>query len=947
MAVTRVTKHPWPYRITTPGQSDPFLVSGLQDILRRQDDHLTWVQDAAPDDPHTGDRWANTATGTFNIYFGGTWQTLGWRYDDGTGLALDVRAFGIRNDARTLTNVSIQAGNLDVTCDPGVLTGEEVGWMFEIIGGGPRDSLVGQIGRTNWQGTIAAVNVAAGTFTATALPAPNTTPNSPSTTEQNPTASGLRAVVGVPVESGNAISTVFDACRALGVARIRFPEGRYVTRYGIQPPNSELSPVPPPPYGNLLIEGDGQERTIIYSFKQAPGIKCNQLENVTIRDLSVVGAGPDGGFTGIGNSTGCIDIRNSRHILVERVTAKESCNGFAVRMQDAWDVTLRDCRADGMYKSNGTYGPASSGGIGFWVFDASDIHLDHCTALNTDRHGIYFDPGTSTGGAAAQAPDQHGFLSRCSGVALHTANTNREGSGVGIGLSGCRLGEFSDLAVYAAGIIGTPACGVPYAPYVTPSGYGNDVIGLHLGGDQNGEYTVETLVTGVLLRDLAGLAISIQGVRNTLRGVRIVDFNRSQVAAQYAVVFESYGGFTQTNVLPGNDVTDNTVDGLDVYYTGSPTFYQYGVRFAGGTQVPDGSATTRARVTAADGQMTAGSTLLVSPSANFTTADQGLHIVVPGAGSNIAGGLALEASIAPTGYVNPTTVNLTAPAISTVTVAPVQIGYRNARCLRNAVLDARLGSVFQAAWARGGLDPATYCPAVGADANFIRMAAMGGLVHYEDMDLIGTANATPAATTIPGTVTGSGSAQTVTVGSAAGFAVGVPFAVTGGGGTVEMVTPTAVNTGTNTVTGIFVQSRTAGAVVTGLSATYTSDVLMPGQARLLDVQVLNFTQWSDCVAAFLNVGDYTVATPPVVQNATGYFGGIDVKAMAANKSISWAAGDAGVGAYAATYGRARYHGSARLIRASLFAFGVGGTAGRTRVLVAWAEPVLGNTAVKT
>lgn len=73
------------------------------------------------------------------------------------------------------------------------------------------------------------------------------------------------------------------------------------------------------------------------------------------------------------------------------------------------------------------------------------------------------------------------------------------------------------------------------------------------------------------------------------------------------------------------------------------------------------------------------------------------------------------------------------------------------------------------------------------------------------------------ATTIPGTVTGSGSAQTVTVGTAGTLAVGMSVTVSGGGGTPETVVLTAVNAGTPSITGIFVQSRTAGAAVAGIA----------------------------------------------------------------------------------------------------------------------------------
>lgn len=77
MTETRVVKSPWPYRSTTPGASDSFDIEGLQALLRLLDEHSTWVQPTAPDLPHEGDRWSDTATNTSKVFFGAQWRTVG------------------------------------------------------------------------------------------------------------------------------------------------------------------------------------------------------------------------------------------------------------------------------------------------------------------------------------------------------------------------------------------------------------------------------------------------------------------------------------------------------------------------------------------------------------------------------------------------------------------------------------------------------------------------------------------------------------------------------------------------------------------------------------------------------------------------------------------------------------------------------------------------------
>lgn len=510
----------------------------------------------APVAPLSGDLWFDTAAGNLKTFFGGAWRAMALARDDGSGRVIDVRAYGARTDARFLTAVSVVAGSRAVTCDAGVLTGVEVGWTFEIVGGGAPDSMAAPgPGRQNWQGTVASVDPGANTFTAAADPP-----------AANPTAGGLRASVSVPIDA--VMTAVWAAAAATGTRRVRVPAGKYVTRVGIFPPSA------------ITLEGDGQERTILRALRLAPGVKFADVSDGTLQDLTIEGAGPDGGADGLTNSTGCVDVLRSQRIKVRRVTARYSSIGFNARnavTQACADVLFSDCLAEDITTSNGVYGAGTTNGIGFWIFNAVQrSHLERCFARRIDRHGIYHDPGTS----ALTAAGDHGFIDHASGNALRTEDTGRSGIGVAIGLQGVRWGNFTNLSMVQHGK--NPIAGT----------YSED-IAISLGGDQNGEYAAKTVVTGYLIKDCGGLPIDMQGVGNTLRGGRVDGFNLAQVNAIPVVQFASYGGYTAGNVLAGPDVTDNVVDGLDITYTGLSAKFVNAAVFAGGFSVPNGSGGTR------------------------------------------------------------------------------------------------------------------------------------------------------------------------------------------------------------------------------------------------------------------------------------------------------------------------------------------------------------------
>jgi hypothetical protein len=556
----------------------------------------TVVGSVAPSAPREGDLWADTANGNLLRYRSGAWRTagphvgtsfpytpasgdswidtaknllkvyLGTRWLIHTPPAVDVRAFTSDkiDQSRFLTACATTAGSLVVNVDSGALTGEEVGWMFEIVSAGAPDSMAAPgPGRQNWQGIVASVNAPANQFTAVALPPAN--PAAAAPTAQNPTASGLRGVIAQPCDT--AFAAAFVAAAAIGAKRVYVPGGNYYTQLGIYPPS------------NMVLEGAGVEQTIIRSGTTAPGIQINAKSDVQVFDLTVEGAGPHGGTTGAAGSVGCFDVKNSVRVRLTRCRARYGAVGFAVREQASDDVVLTDCTATDITTSNGVYSTAATNGIGFWFFNGvKHVRVHNISAIRCDRHGIYYDPGTSS----LTGPTEHGHLDYCSGSQLYTEDTGRMGvAGVPISLQGARWGNFTGLTMIQHGK--DPNLGTYSA-----------LDGFSLGGDQNGEYTQHTNVSNVLLKDMGGIPLILfSAVRSTVRGVRIDDFNKAQLGALPAIQFQSYGGFTATNVLAGPDNTDCTVDGVDIRYSGSAGNFTNAVVFSGGLAVPDGASGTR------------------------------------------------------------------------------------------------------------------------------------------------------------------------------------------------------------------------------------------------------------------------------------------------------------------------------------------------------------------
>jgi hypothetical protein len=117
------------------------------------------------------------------------------------------------------------------------------------------------------------------------------------------------------------------------------------------------------------------------------------------------------------------------------------------------------------------------------------------------------------------------------------------------------------------------------------------------------------------------------------------------------------------------------------------------------------------------------------------------------------------------------------------------------------------------------------------------------------------------------------------------------------------------------------------------AGTYTGSVVKPAGATLLDIIVNGVALWDTATSATMIVGDGT--------DPDGYYTGINLKAtdLLAGESLSFALAGGKAGAYIAnSQVSPRYTAAAQTITASVTTVGASGSAGRTRVVVIYADP---------
>jgi hypothetical protein len=129
-------------------------------------------------------------------------------------------------------------------------------------------------------------------------------------------------------------------------------------------------------------------------------------------------------------------------------------------------------------------------------------------------------------------------------------------------------------------------------------------------------------------------------------------------------------------------------------------------------------------------------------------------------------------------------------------------------------------------------------------------------------------------------------------------------------------------------------TETAGA------GAYLASVVVPAGSWLLDVVVHGVALWDNAGAVDMDVG---FAGGTEIFDITSLKSGGD---LVAGESISFGTGsDGGEGGSTASTNYARYSATSRTITGEITSASTGGSTGRTRMLVLWAEPITGAVSV--
>lgn len=505
---------------------------------------------------------------------------------------LDLDWLGANRETLILGQVSVAVGSRTATCEGG-LRDEMIGWSFEVPEAGAADSYPApNTGNQTWRGTVASVDTAANTFTATASDA-----------AASVAASGLRGVVGV------AMDARFDCAKALtpniGLVSYHMHAGKYYTKYGLNPPSG------------VMLSGDGPFQTWVRAGWHAPNVQflgpdsTHQLSNAGVRDMWLQSYAPEGGADGLSTGLGCLDVKWARRIWISNVRCSDGPTGIAVREEGTEDIFLRDILIHDICSSNGKGDPLNImvNGIGLWFFgNVKRVHGSGITVRHTSRHGVFIDAGTTF----KNAPGEHGFPTDIHLPDLILEDTCYRTAGVALGFFGgrdCHVGTVS----------------------IRVTGPGGD--GIDFGQDQNGEFAQRCTVGVATLKAISGVPVSFTSAEDC--GIDVLDledFNLDQ-AASYArpVAFtlassandgvnNASGGVTPPKAtIPQHDCLNNRIGVANIRYgvdlalyrgdggaiaagVADPTRYDYSVQSSGCGTGTDGNSGTP------DGQLRYGRT---------------------------------------------------------------------------------------------------------------------------------------------------------------------------------------------------------------------------------------------------------------------------------------------------------------------------------------------------
>lgn len=493
---------------------------------------------------------------------------------------LDLDWLGANRETLILSQVSTTGGSRTATCEGG-LRAEMVGWSFEVPEAGPADSYPApNTGNQTWRGTVASVDTAANTFTAT-----GTDPTASVTT------SGLRGVVGY------AMDQRFDDAQALtpniGLVSYHMHAGKYYTKFGLNPPSG------------VMLSGDGPYQTWVRAGWHAPCVQfqgtdsTHLLSNSGVRDMWLQSYAPEGGADGLSTGLGCLDVKWAQRIWISNIRCSDGTTGIAIREDGTQDIFLRDILIHDMYSTNGKGDVANImvNGIGLWLFSSvKRIHGTGITIRHTSRHGVFIDAGTTS----QTVPGQHGFPTDIHLTDLVLEDTCYRTSGVALGFFGGR-----DCHVGTVSIRGTG-----------PSGDGID-----FGQDQNGEFAQRCTVGVATLKAISGVPVNFTSAEDCTIGVfDLEDFNLDQgVSYARPIIFNTSSsasdGVNNSGApkasIPQHDCLNNRISVANIRYgvdlslyrgnggaiavgVADPTMYDLSVSTAGGNAGTDGNAGTPA-----------------------------------------------------------------------------------------------------------------------------------------------------------------------------------------------------------------------------------------------------------------------------------------------------------------------------------------------------------------
>jgi hypothetical protein len=376
------------------------------------------------------------------------------------------------------------------------------------------------------------------------------------------------------------IADMVAAGAAIGALAVRFAAGNIYVKLDTFP------------LSKMAFLGAGEALTRIRGGRHASAFKVHSVTDVTIKDMTLEGAGPDGGDDGASNATAVLDVKASKRVWITNVRLRYGACGFTAREQGTEDIFLSNVLVEDITSSNGT--TIIQAGIAYWVFsNVKRLHATGITARNISRHGWHFDSGTTT----QTGPTQHGPPQNCTVTDLTLENVCQVTNGGAL-----LFGGAEDCSVGVLTVNGT--------------GVGGD--GISFTADQNGEYAKRCSVGVAHLKNISGVPLQFASSEDCSVPIfDLQDFNLDQNASYKTPI--NFGGYGSVNdgvnnggaaksTIAGHDCLNNWVGVANIRYgvdltkyrgnggaiaagVADPTMYDYSAIFTGAAVIADATVT--------------------------------------------------------------------------------------------------------------------------------------------------------------------------------------------------------------------------------------------------------------------------------------------------------------------------------------------------------------------